>query len=170
MFTNPIHNLELENFRMQQANFQMQQMLNAVMQENYRLGTALQASNMALQMPKPQMPRSIEVDFSTNYYCSRERSGRIVPIGIISIKEVIAINPHNDGTFDFIYVEYNTGGTETYTATIPYDDFVSKRIVKYFPKFQKHIDCPDSLLRDLLYYLVMNAANQKALTIPQHIG
>ncbi len=53
MFPNPIHNLELANFRMQQANFQMQQMLNAVMQENYRLGTALQASNMALQMPKP---------------------------------------------------------------------------------------------------------------------
>lgn len=67
-------------------------------------------------------------------------------------------------------MEYNTCGTETYSTTIPYNDFVAKRLLQYFYKFQKHIDCPDKILRDVFYYLIMNSANQKALTIPARIG
>lgn len=159
---------ELTNLKFSQI--YMSQMLGVVIQNNYRLSAALEASNQALYMQKTQFPRTLEQDLSSGHYYSRERNGRIIPIGIIKIKEVITINPQDNDTFEFIYVEYSTCETETYSATIPYNDFVAKRILQHLYKFQKHIDCPDKILRDVFYSLIMNSANQKALTIPERIG
>lgn len=128
-------------------------MLGVVIQNNYRLCAALQASNQALYMQKIQFPRTLEQDLSSRHYYSRERNGRIIPIGIIKIKEVITINPQDNDTFEFVYVEYSTYETETYSATIPYNDFVAKRILKHLYKFQKHIDCPDKILRFVALWL-----------------
>lgn len=165
---NQFYCTELTNLKMSQM--YMSQMLDVVVQNNYRLSAELEASNHALYMQKTQFPRTLEHDISSGHYYIKERNGRIIPIGIIKIKEVIIINPHNNDTFDFVYVEYNTCETETYSTTIPYKDFVAKRLLQHFYKFQKHIDCPDKILRDVFYFLIMDSANQKALTIPAHIG
>ena len=112
-----------------------------------------------------QIPRSFMQDTSTEYRYLIERNGRPVPIGQININSISIVNPRDDNTYDGVIVNFTTYNN-TYTTSIPYNDYIHMNFLPYFKEFIKHPDCKAEFANELLFYLIRTAKKQEFIYIP----
>ena len=104
-------------------------------------------------------------------YYMTERNGREVRIGKLKIKNKYVVNPHDDGTFDALFIEYEGEGlSEAKWISIPYAAFVKRAILPYLAGFDRNPDCPDKYIIAAFYKELREGGDALFLDLPKRSG
>ena len=106
-----------------------------------------------------------------NGYYANDRNGRRVHIGELKIINSFLVNLKPDGTFDAFLGEIECSGVkEPIRISIPYEDFVKRRILQYIPFFPRNVDCPDNYIIKAFFKELENRDDTKILTLAETSG
>ena len=104
-------------------------------------------------------------------YFVKERDGREVKIGKISMQDKHVVGQQEEGTFDAFFCTIECDGLDGKRAiSIPYKPFIHRDILQYIPFFKRNADCPDKYIVMAFYAELLEGDDIKYLQLPQKSG